>query len=69
MGVWDDGLVWLLDWVALDGLMNPAEKKQLREYRRKHHISDREHQQCLDGINWSIDEYHDGCKHGKHALA
>ncbi len=40
--------------------ISPDEKKLLRQYRKKHGISDADHVKLLKQFGWTEDEYEDG---------
>ena len=53
--------------VICDGIVHPAEKRMLREYRESHGISQQAHNRELERLGWSEVEWYDGVQ-GRHAL-
>jgi CRP-like cAMP-binding protein len=58
----------VLTAVVCDGIVHPAEKRMLREYREGHGISQVAHKKELEELGWSEVEWYDGCKGGAHKL-
>eukprot|EP01043_Picozoa_sp_COSAG02_P026980 COSAG02_NODE_1570_length_11893_cov_2.376717_5_plen_377_part_00 len=57
----------MLTAVVCDGIVHPAEKRMLREYRESHSISQQAHVRELERLSWSEVEWYDGVQ-GSHAL-
>lgn len=53
--------------VVCDGIVHPAEKRMLREYRESHGIGQQAHTRELERLGWSEVEWYDGVQ-GHHAL-
>ena len=52
----------VLSAVLCDGVVQPEEKKMLREYREAHGIGAEQHAAALEAEGWSTDEFDDGLK-------
>lgn len=48
--------------ITTDGLIHPAEKRALREYRTTHHISQAQHLEAVKMCGWTPEEFEDGAK-------
>eukprot|EP00897_Mesotaenium_endlicherianum_P004299 jgi/Mesen1/3898/ME000208S02908 len=50
----------VLHGICADGVIQPAEKRALREYRTRHHITQAQHLEALSKCGWSPVEFEDG---------
>lgn len=53
----------MMQSALVDSVVQPTEKKLLREFSTQHNISDNVHKQTLEKCNWTLEEYSDGKKH------
>eukprot|EP00850_Spirogloea_muscicola_P021403 SM000247S08292 [mRNA] locus=s247:2325:5389:- [translate_table: standard] len=48
--------------ICADGLITPSEKRALREYRSRHHITQAQHLEAIADCGWTAIEFEDGAK-------
>eukprot|EP00850_Spirogloea_muscicola_P022591 SM000302S11671 [mRNA] locus=s302:6271:9337:- [translate_table: standard] len=48
--------------ICADGLITPSEKRALREYRSRHHITQTQHLEAIADCGWTAIEFEDGAK-------
>ena len=52
----------LLHAVLCDGIVHPAEKRLLREFRTEHKLTPQQHAQALESCEWTAHEFDDGAR-------
>jgi len=52
----------ILEAVLADGLVHPAERALVDQFRKKHQISSNVHFMCLHSLGWTEEEYNEGFK-------
>ncbi|GAB5036857.1 cyclic nucleotide-binding domain partial [Nannochloropsis oceanica] len=55
----------IMTTVLVDHRVEPSEKAFIREYRKKHGITEAVHSETLAKLGWTTEEFEDGSKHDK----
>ena len=53
----------ILQTVLANDHIDPAEKRAVRSYQRRHNVTKEEHALVLSRLGWTTEEYSDGAKH------